>query len=176
MPTPTQAIEHYILAKDGNRPHLLRQSFARDATLEMIVHTGSISFPPKVEGREGIAEVLVRRFGQTYENVYTFCIGEPPAPDASEHHCKWLVGMSDKTTGDLRFGCGHYDWRFASGLASHLSITIEQMLICPAAELEPVMDWLQHVSYPWCSTEQLQSAPALTSIAGVLEYLNSESF
>lgn len=173
MPTPAQAIKHYILAKDGNRPHLLRQAFASDATLEMVVHTGAISFPPTVEGRDGIAEVLVRRFGQTYENVYTFCIGEPPAEEATEHHCTWLVGMSDKATGDLRFGCGQYDWQFDSGLATHLKITIEQMLVCPAAEVEPVMDWLQQVSYPWCPTGQLQSAPALASIAGVLEYLNS---
>lgn len=173
MPNPAQAIANYILAKDGNRPHLLRQSLTTHATLEMIVHTGTISFPPKVEGRDGIAEVLVRRFGQTYENVYTFCIGEPPADDATEHHCKWLVGMSDKATGDLRFGCGQYAWQFDSGLATHLTITIEQMLVCPAAEVEPVMDWLQDVSYPWCPTGQLQSAPALASIAGVLDYLKS---
>lgn len=173
MPTPAQAIENYILAKDGNRPHLLRQSLNNDATLEMIVHTGSISFPPRVNGRDGIADVLVRRFGQTYENVYTFCIGEPPVDAATKHHCKWLVGMSEKASGDLRFGCGRYDWQFDSGMATHLSITIEQMLVCPAAELEPVMDWLHNVSYPWCSTEQLVSGPPLASIETVLHYLRT---
>lgn len=78
MPTSAQAFEHYILAKDTNRPHLLRRAFTRDASLEMIVHTETISFPPRVEGRDGIAEVLAR----------------------------------------------------------------------PALELEPVLNWLQHVSYP----------------------------
>ena len=173
MPTPALSIENYILAKDGNRPHLLRRAFANEATLEMIVRTGTISFPPRVEGRDGIAEVLVRRFGQTYENVYTFCIGEPPADDAATHHCKWLVGMSDKATGELRFGCGEYDWRFASGLATDLSITIEHMLVLPAAQLAPVMDWLQDVSYPWCSSANLTSAPPLASIATVLDYLKA---
>jgi hypothetical protein len=173
MPTPSESIEAYIRAKDGNRPHLLREAFVSKATLEMIVHTGAISFPPRVDGRDGIADVLVRRFGQTYENVYTLCLGEQPAGNAIDHHCKWLVGMSDKATGDLRFGCGMYDWQFESGLATHLGITIEQMLVCTAAEVEPVMDWLQQLSYPWCSLEQLQSAPALASIAGVLDYLRA---
>lgn len=171
MPTPAQAIENYILSKDGNRPHLLRQAFASDATLEMQVRTGAISFPPNVEGRAAIAEVLVRRFGQTYENVYTFCVGAPPENEATSHHCKWLVGMSDKATGALRFGCGQYEWQFAAGLATHLKITIEQMLVCPAAEVEPVMEWLQRLSYPWCPADQLLSAPSISSIAEVLEYL-----
>ncbi|MGV6396796.1 hypothetical protein ACTUVN_002491 [Pseudomonas caspiana] len=173
MPTPALSIENYILAKDGNRPHLLRQAFASDATLEMILNTGTISFPPRVEGRDGIAEVLVRRFGQTYENVYTFCMGEPPADDATSHRCKWLVGMSDKATGELRFGSGDYEWRFASGLTTHLSITIDHMLVRPATELAPVMDWLQQVNYPWCSSEDLASAPPLASLDPVLDYLKA---
>ncbi|SQF93575.1 Uncharacterised protein [Paucimonas lemoignei] len=173
MPTPAQSIENYILAKDGNRPHLLRQAFTGDASLEMIVRTGTISFPPKVEGRDGIAEVLVRRFGQTYENVYTLCLGEKPSDDAIAHHCKWLVGMSDKATGELRFGCGHYDWQFDTGLATQLSITIEHMLVRPEAELLTVMDWLQQVSYPWCSDQQLALAPSLTSIQTVRDYLKA---
>ena len=171
MPTPAQAIENYIQAKDGNRPHLLRQAFTSDATLEMRVNTGAIAFPPSVEGRTAIGEVLVSRFGQTFENVYTFCLGALPREEATSHQCKWLVGMSDKATGALRFGCGWYEWQFAAGLATHLTITIEQMLVCPAAEVEPVMDWLQRLSYPWCPTDQLLSAPSIDSITGVLNYL-----
>jgi hypothetical protein len=171
MPTPAQAIENYILSKDGNRPHLLRQAFASDATLHMQVKTGAISFPPDVQGRTAIGQVLVRQFGQSYENVYTFCLGAPPADEATSHQCKWLVGMSDKATGALRFGCGLYHWRFGAGLTTHLEITIEQMLICPAAKLEPVMDWLQQLPYPWCPADQLLSAPSISSIAAVLEYL-----
>lgn len=175
MPTTARSIEHYILAKDGNRPDLLRQSFTVDASLEMVVRSGVISFPPHVSGRAGIADVLVRRFGQTYENVYTFCLGDPPGAGSGTFECKWLVGMSVKETGELRIGCGEYRWRFAaqSGLAEHLCITIEQMQACPAQELEPVMDWLQALPYPWCQpAEMTEGAPPVSSLAAILDYLD----
>ncbi|WP_019717036.1 hypothetical protein, partial [Pseudomonas syringae] len=104
MNTAQLSIRQYIKAKDGNRPHLLDQAFASDAVLDMVVHTGSISFPPHVEGIGPIGDVLVRRFGQTFENVYTFCIGLPPEPQARTFQCKWLVGMSDKSSGEARVG------------------------------------------------------------------------
>lgn len=173
-PSPTRAIEHYILAKDGNRPDLLRQSFTPEATLEMTVLTEAISFPALVSGRPGIADVLVRRFGQTYENVYTFCLGEPPQADASAHTCKWLVGMSVKETGALRVGCGEYQWRFdaKSGRVAHLSITIEQMQVCDADDLEPLMNWLQGLDYPWCTAgDALATAPDIEGISAVIDYL-----
>lgn len=59
MNTAQRSIQQYINAKDSNRPHLLRQAFMPDAQLEMVVHTGSISFPPHVEGLESIGDVLV---------------------------------------------------------------------------------------------------------------------
>lgn len=128
------AIEKYILAKDGNRPDLLRQSFASGATLDMVLNTNVISFPSHVAGRAGISDVLVSRFGETYENVYTFCLGEAPSNSAAHHANKWLVGMSTKATGELRVGCGRYDWHFSSttGLVQHLTITIEHMHVYPA--------------------------------------------
>jgi len=45
MSTPSNAVRNYILAKDGNRPFLMRQAFAEDAELEMVVNTDAISFP-----------------------------------------------------------------------------------------------------------------------------------
>ncbi|MNR10769.1 hypothetical protein D3C85_1270340 [compost metagenome] len=174
MQSTARTIEHYILAKDGNRPDLLRQCFAAHATLEMVVRTGAISFPPTVDGRAGIADILARRFGQTYENVYTFCLGAPPTTGATTHRCKWLVGMSVKATGELRVGCGDYLWRFLpeSGLAEHLSITIEHMQACPAQDLEPVMDWLQRLNYPWCLPgDMMAAAPPLGALDQVIEYL-----
>jgi hypothetical protein len=169
-----RAIEHYILAKDGNRPDLLRHSFTPQATLEMTVHTEAISFPSLVNGRAGIADVLVRRFGQIYENVYTFCLGEPPQADAGAYACKWLVGMSVKENGALRVGCGEYQWRFdaASGLVEHLSITIEQMQVCAADDLEALMNWLQRLDYPWCKAgEAVDNAPDILGITAVIDYL-----
>ena len=176
MPNTARSIEKYIFAKDANRPDLLRQSFTPDATLEMVVHTGTISFPPQVSGRAGIADVLVRRFGQSYENVYTFCLGEPPSAEAVTHDCKWLVGMSVKETGELRIGCGEYHWCFEpqSGLAEQLRITIEHMQVCPPQELEPVMNWLQSLEYPWClPNEVIEGAPQISNIAPVIEYLQT---
>lgn len=170
------AIEKYILAKDGNRPDLLRQAFTAEATVKMLVHTDTIAFPPDVEGFEAIADVLVRRFNQTYENIYTFCLGEPPLAGALAHTCKWLVGMSVKSTGEVRVGCGEYHWQFdpRSGLVSHLSITIEHMQVSPATELVPVMDWLQPLGYPWCQADEvIAQAPPLSHVAPVIEYLKS---
>lgn len=176
MPTTARSIEKYILAKDGNRPDLLRQCFTPDATLEMVVRTGVISFPPHVNGRAGIADILVRRFGQCYENVYTFCLGKPPKTEATAHTCKWLVGMSVKETGELRVGCGEYHWRFlqTSGLASHLRITIEHMQACTAQDLESVMNWLQSLNYPWClSSDMIDTAPHISNIDQIVEYLKT---
>ncbi len=37
MPTPAEAVLTYILAKDGNRPFLMKQAFAENVELEMVV-------------------------------------------------------------------------------------------------------------------------------------------
>ena len=174
MKNATKAIENYIFGKDGNRPDLLRHAFSPDATLTMLVQTSTIQFPPNVQGREDIAEVLVRSFSLQYENVYTFCFGAPPKPEAHAHRCKWLVGMSTKATGELRVGCGEYHWVFSpqSGLAIQLSITIEHMLECPSQHMQKIMDWLQGRSYPWCEpADMLDSAPPLTCLQPVLVYV-----
>ena len=174
MLTPSRAIETYLQAKDGNRPDLLRHCFTPAATLQMQVKTGAISFPPHVQGRAKIADILVRRFAQEYENVYTFCFGEPPVPGATLHRCRWLVGMSVKSSGELRVGCGEYHWQFLaeSAQVSHLGITIEHMQACPPQYLEPLMDWLQRLEYPWCQPADVaQSAPRLQLIEPILAYL-----
>lgn len=90
MNTAQLSIQRYINAKDSNCPHLLSQVFMPKAILDMVVRMGSISFPDHVEGREPIGEVLVSRFGQTFENVYTFCLGAPPPANADAFQCKWL--------------------------------------------------------------------------------------
>ncbi|GAB7532967.1 hypothetical protein PS3A_53830 [Pseudomonas sp. 3A(2025)] len=176
MQTPDRAIETYIRAKDGNRPDLLRQAFAPQATLEMVVNTSAISFPSRVEGAAAIAQVLVSRFNQQYENIYTFCLGEPPAKGVAAHTCKWLVGMSVKDTAEVRVGCGQYHWQFdpASGLVMHLTIGIEHMQVNTVNDLLPVMDWLQGLDYPWCQAEDvIARAPQPGNIAPVIEYLKS---
>lgn len=176
MNTAQLAIQHYVLAKDGNRPHLLSQAFVPDAILDMVVRTGSISFPPHVEGVGSIGDVLVRRFGQTFENVYTFCLGPPPEAGAKTYQCQWLVGMSDKSSGEARVGCGVYEWQFnaEAGLVERLTITIEHMKTLPASDLGSVMSWVSRLSYPWCSPQAAVSeAPDIDGIGEVLQYFSA---
>src|SRR5262249_61030654 len=87
MPSPSDAIRAYRRGKDGNRPHLLSGAFAPAAAVEMIVKTPAISFPSMVTGLDAIADVLVRRFALTYENVYTFCLSSPPSDDSHAFSC-----------------------------------------------------------------------------------------
>ena len=106
MQSAQESIATYIRAKDQNQPHLMKHAFAEAATLEMVVRTGSISFPPISTGLESISDVLVRRFAQTYENVHTFCLAAPPQTDEVTFSCSWLVGMSEKESRMVRVGCG----------------------------------------------------------------------
>jgi hypothetical protein len=172
--TPAAAIGAYIQAKDGNRPYLLEAAFTKDAALQMIVRTAAIAFPAVSVGRAAIAETLVRRFNQTYENIYTLCIGEPPAEDATAFACDWLVAMSEKQGGAVRVGCGRYDWSFtpAEHHVSALTITIEAMEILPVDSLPAVMEWVAALPYPWCSQQRAMAAlPALPDLLRALQPL-----
>ena len=178
MHSPAESIQAYLRAKDQNRPYLMRQAFSETATLRMIVKTGAITFPPLSKGIQAITEVLVRRFGQSYENVLTFCIGYPPKDDARSLSCKWMVGMSEKESGAVRVGCGRYDWLFESGepfLTRELTITIEFMQILPAETLEAIMDWLFGLPYPWCPVQTaVASAPKVGGLDVILDYLRGK--
>ncbi|MDB6442657.1 nuclear transport factor 2 family protein [Pseudomonas sp. 21TX0197] len=176
MTTARQSIQRYIDAKDGNRPHLLAQAFTPDATLDMDMRTDTLSFPAHTEGRDGIGDVLVRRFGQTFENVYTFCLESAPPANVATFQCKWLVAMSDKHSGEVRVGCGEYDWRFEaeSGLVQRLAITIEHMKTLPASELAAVMAWVSTLDYPWCSpAAAVRHAPDSGELDEVIRYVTA---
>ena len=171
-------LRDYIRAKDENRPHLIPRVFAANACLEMRVKTDSISFPAVSQGAATIADVLVRRFNQTYENIYTFYLERPPAGAATPpaaFACDWLVGMSEKATGNLRVGCGRYEWVFqaeAPHRVERLAITIEAMQTLPPARLAPVLDWLLALDYPWTSAAAVREfAPPLKALEPVLAYL-----
>jgi hypothetical protein len=149
--------------------------FVESACLEMVVKTDAISFPPVSEGLAAITDVI-RKFGQTYENVYTFCL-QSPASDAflAEFSCEWLVVMSEKETGGARVGRGGYNWRFQSKtpfLVDRLEIIIEAMQILPPERSEPVLDWSASLSYPWCSGEVIASTmPRITELQPILELI-----
>lgn len=176
FPTCTESVlRDYFHAKDENRPHYMARAFAPDAVLKMALRTQAIAFPPESHGLAAITDTLVRKFGQTYDNVYTFYLSRPDA-DArlSEYHCDWLVGMTEKATGNVRVGCGRYDWEFQPDpyRAKRLTITIETMVSLPPANSAAVFGWLLALDYPWTSAARVVAgAPPLEDLAPVVHYL-----
>ena len=172
--SPERLLRTYFYAKDENRPHLMSQVFSEAATLEMVVKTDTIAFPPVSHGRAAITDVLSRRFAQTYENIYSFYL-QRPSGVASSFSCDWMVGMSEKADGAVRAGCGRYDWNFqqqAPFLVDRLVITIEVMQVLPPRDLAPIMAWLTALPYPWCAASAaLASAPSLNALEPVLQYV-----
>ena len=169
-------IETYIRAKDENRPHRMAAAFAADAQLRMTVKTEAIAFPAATEGLAQISDVLVRRFGQRYDNVYTFCLGTPPAPDADAFTCAWLVGMSDKDSGGVR-GLRQLRLALRHGRASPRAVAGDRHRgdgdpIAPEAAHDVLDGWLARLPYPWCGAAQARArAPALDGLAPVLQFL-----
>lgn len=147
-------IETYIFAKDGNRPHLMAEAFATNAELSILVKTADIAFPSKASGRDAIESVLVRQFAAQYENVYTFCVSEPPS-GTDGFVCDWLVCMTEKTTGAARLGFGQYEWLNESGLVCRLQITIEEMRVLDKDFAAPMLAWAKTRPYPWCTLNEL---------------------
>src|SRR4030095_1639422 len=95
VPSPEAVLRGYFNAKDENRPWLLQEVFAEDARLQVSNKAMNIAFPAVTQGREAIADILVRRFNQTYENIYSFYMARPPA-EVTEFSCDWLVAMREK--------------------------------------------------------------------------------
>lgn len=178
--TAEEVLRTYLRAKDENRPHLMQKVFAEKATLETVVKTEAISFPPISRGLAAITDVLVRKFAQTYENVYSFYLERPQSRMLRNgFSCDWLVGMSEKASGNARVGCGRYDWRFGPEephLADRLVITIEAMQVLSPDFLEPVLRWLVKLPYPWCPARTiLASAPDIKGLGPVFRYLGRPS-
>jgi hypothetical protein len=175
MSTPADAVRKYILAKDGNRPFLMGQAFAENVELEMVVKTDAISFPSCAKGLRAVEDIVVRRFGVDYENVYTFCLSQPSEIHRRHFPCHWLVGMSARNDGQIRIGCGRYDWYFGAGAAcrvERLVIAIDVMKIFPATQLAASMNWLTSLPYPWCAPDDaVRAVPAIDGFAEIEAYL-----
>jgi hypothetical protein len=175
MPTdpllPAEILENYFRAKDGNRPHLLERTFEPDAALEIRNHSTAISFPAFTQGREAMADVLVRQFGAANENVYSFYL-QRPADVAATFTCSWLVAMTEKAARGVRVGGGTYEWTFGPSsprLASRLVITISSMFVLRPSAQDSVLAWVSNLPYPWTTLEAIRaSAPALPEIEAVL--------
>jgi hypothetical protein len=157
---PDAVLRGYFHAKDENRPHLLERVFAEDAVLEILNRTSTIAFPAVTSGREAIADVLVRAFGQTYENVYSFYL-QRPSGQPSVFECEWVVAMTGKGSRRFLIGCGRYEWEFettAPNLAHRLVITIAEMQVLPASVAHEGFTALAALNYPWSSPAEVRAA------------------
>ncbi|HEY6086458.1 MAG TPA: hypothetical protein VIV84_01845, partial [Burkholderiaceae bacterium] len=172
--TPEALLRGYFHAKDENRPHLLEDVFAPSAELVIHNQSANIAFPAFTQGRSAIAEVLVRSFALSNENVYSFYLGRP-LPGVREFTCPWLVGMSERSSGNVRVGCGTYEWAFephAPHMASRLVVTIEAMQVLPITESTGVFAWLRALNHPWSSAEAaLQHIPAHELLSPIAQFL-----
>jgi hypothetical protein len=168
-------IRNYVRAKDDSKPYFMESVFCSSAILSMKVNSKNISFPADTLGLDEITNVLVRTFSENYENVFTFCLMDSVRDKGDLLSCDWLVAMSEKGSGDLRVGCGKYDWEFsqaANSLVSRLTITIEQMVVLSPDHTGQIMGWLEELPYPFCvSTEMLDEMPAMDFLQPVREYL-----
>jgi hypothetical protein len=167
----------YFHAKDENRPHLLDHVFSEDAVLEVVNSTSTIAFPAVTSGRDAIADVLVRAFGRTYENVYSFYL-QRPSGQLSAFECEWVVAMTEKDSRKLRIGCGRYEWEFDSTpptLARRLVITIAEMQVLPASVAHEAFVALAALSYPWSSPAEVRAAASThTFLVPIVQQLSAE--
>lgn len=157
---PDAVLRGYFHAKDENRPHLLERVFTDDAVLEILNRTSNTAFPAATSGREAIADVLVRAFGQTYENVYSLYL-QRPSDRLSTFECEWFVAMTEKASRNVRIGCGRYEWEFETAppnLARRLVITIAEMQVLPASVAHEAIAALAALSYPWSSPAEVRAA------------------
>jgi hypothetical protein len=153
---------------------LLGKAFSGDANVEIELETTAVSFPPSISGLDEIGSVLVRQFGLTYENVYTFCLADPPDQSSASFACPWLVGMSSKADGSVRIGTGIYIWIFARDHIQTLEIKVDEMLVLPPTALAPIMGWLSALPYPWCAAElALREAPQIEDLRPLLKQVRA---
>ena len=168
---PEAVLRDYFHAKDENRPYWLNRVFADDAILEVRNTTSAIAFPAVTAGREAIADVLVRSFAKTYENVYSFYLRRPAGP-SSHFECDWVVAMTEKSTRKARLGWGSYRWEFeeaAPNRARRLTITIADMRVLDPAATQEVFAATALLSYPWSSPDEVARAATACPVLAPLE-------
>ena len=162
-------IGRYIKAKDQNKPHLMGSVFTQNATLSMKVNSDNIAFPSATAGLNEITEVLIRGFNQSYENIYTLCLKDTWLQRDCEVSCRWLVAMTEKSSGLVRVGFGEYQWVFAKeglNLVSQLTIVIEDMQLFPAQQQPEIMGCFENLSYPWAATADVLESMSEIAVLG----------
>ena len=169
-------IGRYIKAKDQNKPHLMESVFTQNATLSMKVDSDNIAFPSETAGLNEITAVLIRGFNQSYENIYTLCLTDTWQQRDCEVSCRWLVAMTEKSSGLARVGFGEYHWVFAReglNLVSQLTIVIDDMQLFPVEQQSEIMCCFENLSYPWAVTadvlESMSEVAALDEVCSNIQ-------
>ncbi|WP_454738711.1 nuclear transport factor 2 family protein [Cupriavidus necator] len=157
-------LARYVEAKDNNRPALIPEAFAQDASLTFSIDTDTITFPAKTEGAPAIAATLVSDFAQTFDRCRTYYIGDAAAAQTGNTMTiPWLVVMRETAAHTLRVGKGFYRWGFAAGddgsyrIAS-LHIHIERMDSAPDPEAAVLAALQSSLPYPWLPVPALKTA------------------
>ncbi|WP_316154856.1 nuclear transport factor 2 family protein [Cupriavidus sp. BIC8F] len=179
LATAKARLAQYVEAKDNNRPALIHEAFAPDASLTFSIDTDSISFPPKADGADAIASTLVSEFAKSFDRCRTYYIGDVAAAlDGNAMTIPWLVVMRETAASALRVGKGYYRWGFAADddgtyrIAS-LHIHIERMdtIADPGAVTLAALQ--AALPYPWLPAPVLAaSIEAQTSAHPALGFLN----
>jgi len=176
--TQQELVLKYICAKDKNRPHLMDEVFTSNATLEMKLKTQNIFFPSRTLGIENITDVLVTKFSQSYEQVYTFCLIDTINNSSQILKSDWIVCMREKKSGDIRIGYGVYNWFFTKDeepLVKHLTIQIEEMITMEKEYSTLFFNWVEKLDYPLCSLEQLfKKSPNFRAIKSIQKYFREK--
>lgn len=159
-------LARYVEAKDNNRPALIPEAFAQDASLTFSIDTDTISFPAKTKGASAIAATLVSDFARTFDRCRTYYIDIGDASAAQTGNTMtipWLVVMRETAAHTLRVGKGFYRWGFAAGddgsyrIAS-LHIHIERMDSAPDPEAAVLAALQSSLPYPWLHVPALKTA------------------
>jgi len=175
------ALNRYIDGKDNNRPAVLKALYCSDAVLAFSLDDQSMSFPTRVEGAQEIAKVLSGDFNQRYQRVKTWYLTQPVADGTDQvTEQPWLVMMQEKASGDIRIGCGFYNWRFETNcnplqVSAH-HIHIHTMLSFPSTRESWLIELQQSLAYPWSSVDlvEAQIAP-YSELDSIVRYLTQRS-
>ncbi|QUN26405.1 nuclear transport factor 2 family protein [Cupriavidus sp. KK10] len=179
LATAKARLAQYVEAKDNNRPTLIHEAFAPDASLTFSIDTDSISFPPRAEGADAIAATLVSEFAKTFDRCRTYYIGDVGAAlDGNAMTIPWLVVMRETAASALRVGKGYYRWGFAAGddgtyrIASlHIHIERIDTIADPGAVTLAALQ--AALPYPWLPAPVLAaSIEAQASAQPALGFLN----
>ena len=161
-------IEKYMTAVQSNQTDLIKEVFIHDASLEIKAHTTYVSFPKLTKNAEEVAKVLVKDFGEKYENISTFCFIDTLSNEKDSITCNILICMQEKESKSILLSYGLYVWEFSEGSAtkvSKLNIEIEKLLVLNPSQEKIISTWISNLPQYWVERKEvLKSMPSLQHI------------